>query len=1036
MRGETRFVVGVLLALSICLPGGAVQALAAEGGTLAGDEAAAEVPQNPADEVGDLDPLAPVGTPADQAADQAASAEESASADEPAAPGDAGEETATGELAAGTLDDDIAEVAAADAPDPADGEASGSAAADFAAAEALQARAPAADGAALQRMVDEAPDGGTVTITADMEVDATVTIPAGKTLTLTDDGTPRTLNGTAEPMFSVEGTLVIAATADENLVLQGIATGAKGQGAVATVTGTLDLRSGTLKGGAPSGVREGTVVVSGGTFDMSGGVVTGEQKNSTGYVSTVTIVVGDSGGMGSTFNLSGGVITDNHPASGWAVLLMSSTMNMTGGSIDNNDGGVIATFKSTVNLSGGEITNNAFSGFRMNSGTSLNMTGGLISGNHGAKFGGGIYAQNTDGLNIQGGSIIGNTSGLLGGGIYVNSDVKSSSIDNALVTGNTATLMGGGVWCCPTSKANVNVTDGMAIFDNSADGAGDDFANLDLPSNTDAQVTVSARMLGGGLNALYVDGAISYNADGTNIWEGYVVDGSAPRYDAANPGGQVIVDGSKVTRVLKSDPSEEAKQAARTLATTIISGNVAKAGGGIATNGSFTSGSVDDEWELAVSKAWDGEIPEAERTPVPVFVVVNGVPLDHVLLGPDNGWSASFTGLPNPGSVQSVEVLEGTLGEDGSATPVEPTDRWLVSYSGIDIDVDSKHMEATVTNAPLPETVSVSVEKAWDDAGDRDGLRPSSVSVQLLADGAPVGDPVTIDADGGWAHTWEGLLKYGDDGHEVAYSVEEVAVPEGYAPEVTGDMAAGFTVTNAHVPAPETVSVPVSKVWVGGQGGPVKVRLLADGSDTGKSVTLDEASGWGGSFDGLPKLADDGRAIAYTVAEDVPAGYASEVTGDMAAGFVVTNTLVPGPAPETVSVPVSKVWVGGQGGPVKVRLLADGSDTGKSVTLDEASGWRGSFDGLPRLGGDGKAIAYTVAEDVPAGYSSEVTGDADSGFTVTNTRTPDVPGSSSHDGDRPIPKTGDRTGGPLAPMAAAAVFLALGTVLLVRRARG
>lgn len=129
----------------------------------------------------------------------------------------------------------------------------------------------------LQQMIDETPDGGTVKIADDMEFESTVVIPAGKSITLTDDGTPRTITSTAEPMFKVEGSLAIAATADENLVLQGTATGASSQGAVATVTGKLDLKRGTLKGGVPTGIVEGTVAVFGGTFDMSGGVITFEQ---------------------------------------------------------------------------------------------------------------------------------------------------------------------------------------------------------------------------------------------------------------------------------------------------------------------------------------------------------------------------------------------------------------------------------------------------------------------------------------------------------------------------------------------------------------------------------------------------------------------------------------------------------------------------------------------------------------------------------------------------------------------------------------
>ena len=70
---------------------------------------------------------------------------------------------------------------------------------------------------------------------------------------------------------------------------------------------------------------------------------------------------------------------------------------------------------------------------------------------------------------------------------------------------------------------------------------------------------------------------------------------------------------------------------------------------------------------------------------------------------------------------------------------------------------------------------------------------------------------------------------------------------------------------------------------------------------------------------------------------------------------------------------------------VKIRLFADGKDTGKELKLNAGNGWKGSFDGLPAFEG-GRRIAYTVAEDAVEGYSSEVTGDASKGFTVTNTK--------------------------------------------------
>lgn len=93
-------------------------------------------------------------------------------------------------------------------------------------------------------------------------------------------------------------------------------------------------------------------------------------------------------------------------------------------------------------------------------------------------------------------------------------------------------------------------------------------------------------------------------------------------------------------------------------------------------------------------------------------------------------------------------------------------------------------------------TTSVSVTKEWDDANNQDGLRPASVSVQLYADGKPSGEPVELNKENGWKHTFDGLTKY-SKGKEIVYTVTESAV-NGYTSTVSGSAAQGFVITNSH----------------------------------------------------------------------------------------------------------------------------------------------------------------------------------------------------------------------------------------------
>ncbi len=94
-------------------------------------------------------------------------------------------------------------------------------------------------------------------------------------------------------------------------------------------------------------------------------------------------------------------------------------------------------------------------------------------------------------------------------------------------------------------------------------------------------------------------------------------------------------------------------------------------------------------------------------------------------------------------------------------------------------------------------STDVSVTLVWDDSDDEDGLRPDSVEVQLYANGAPVGDPVPLGADSGWAFAWSALDRYAD-GTALVYTVEEPAVPNGYTLASGGSAVTGYILTNTH----------------------------------------------------------------------------------------------------------------------------------------------------------------------------------------------------------------------------------------------
>ena len=107
---------------------------------------------------------------------------------------------------------------------------------------------------------------------------------------------------------------------------------------------------------------------------------------------------------------------------------------------------------------------------------------------------------------------------------------------------------------------------------------------------------------------------------------------------------------------------------------------------------------------------------------------------------------------------------------------------------------------------------------------------------------------------------------------------------------------------------------------------------------------------------------------------------AEETINGADAHFVGTWTF----AADSTTLTGSVIWIdndnaaGRRPQSVLVHLLADGQDTGISVTVDEAMGWKYSFENLPQFK-DGKEIIYSVREDEVEGYSNQV-----EGMNVTN----------------------------------------------------
>ncbi len=280
---------------------------------------------------------------------------------------------------------------------------------------------------------------------------------------------------------------------------------------------------------------------------------------------------------------------------------------------------------------------------------------------------------------------------------------------------------------------------------------------------------------------------------------------------------------------------------------------------------------------------------------------------------------------------------------------------------------------------------SVTVTKKWEDEDNLDGHRPSTIKVQLLADGVKKDEVVELTEVDKWTTSWSDLpLK--NKGELINYTVEEEEVP-GYTVSVDDSDKGNIVLTNTH--EPEKTKVEGKKIWEdkdnqdGKRKEKVTINLLANGKEVdSKDVT--EATGWSYQFTELPKYVN-GDEIKYTVTENSVPDYSTSIKG-----YDVTNSYTP----EKTSVTVTKSWEdknnldGHRPSIIKVQLLADGKELGKAVDVTEADNWTKTWSDLP-LKAKGELINYTVEEESVSGYVTTVDDTNKGNIKITNTHEPE-----------------------------------------------
>ena len=373
----------------------------------------------------------------------------------------------------------------------------------------------------------------------------------------------------------------------------------------------------------------------------------------------------------------------------------------------------------------------------------------------------------------------------------------------------------------------------------------------------------------------------------------------------------------------------------------------------------------------------------------------------------------------------STHVIEGLL------TNTEYILRETVAPNGYDIATDTTFTidelgNVTSTGSVTEDgillvedamfRVSAAVKKVWNDGNNQDGVRPLTVRVNLLANGAKI-DSVVLSMANGWMAVINDLPMVDGEQKDIEYTWAEEAPGNGYT--LTSQEKKGTLTTITNSLPPETTGLSVQKIWEDDgnahqtRPNEIKVQLYADGKACGEAVVLNAANSWKTEWTGLDKFVNEdcqtghAKEIIYTVEElEVPEGYQATVSGNAKTGYVIRNVLERGrliieksfqfgeiepdePDNTPMDIPVTKTWNdngnkdGNRPASITVRLLADGTEVA-SAELTAAGGWGTVFTDLPRYNGEEK-IHYTITEDPVTWYTAEI-----NGFNIRNNYVPEV----------------------------------------------
>lgn len=303
-----------------------------------------------------------------------------------------------------------------------------------------------------------------------------------------------------------------------------------------------------------------------------------------------------------------------------------------------------------------------------------------------------------------------------------------------------------------------------------------------------------------------------------------------------------------------------------------------------------------------------------------------------------------------------------------------------------------------------------------------DTTRPAEITVTVSPKNAvsvtngTTTSTVQVKATEGWQKEVTGLRVYDDNGNKIEYKVEEFTVDK-YTTTIGDPVSSNngktttYIITNTLEEEENiTTNIVVNKIWNdnnnvdGLRPESVTVTLYANGTSTGKTLTLTANDGWTGRFGDLPTLDDDDNLITYTVEENVTGAYTSSVeivvpevaegTTAQEAIYNITNVLNYTTI-NNVTVEVEKEFTGETGieeavavRPATIsatikgtRATAENTTSVISENVALTKKEDGTYEavtktGLPKYNYDGSLVEYRVEENLEGNLYTASYGEA------------------------------------------------------------